>query len=48
MTVFLMICAFIGGYAASIYTWQTVKMAFISVESEIKKLEDRIRKLTER
>lgn len=35
MTVFLMVLAFAGGYAASIYTWVWIRTTFIGVEAEI-------------
>ncbi len=41
MTTFLMILAFAGGYAASIYTWPWLRTAIVGTEAEIASLRAR-------
>ena len=37
--------AFAGGYAASIYSWDWLKVKFVGVETAIRSLEDKIKAL---
>jgi len=43
--MFWMTVAFVGGYAASIYSWPTIKMIYVSADNEIEALKARIEKL---
>lgn len=42
MDIFFAVAIFAGGYAASIYTWSTIKGAFVSTQSRISSLEAEI------
>lgn len=46
MTLFLIIIGFVGGYAASIYTWAWIRTTFTGVETEIASLKARLASLT--
>lgn len=39
---------FVGGYAASIYTWPAVRGALSSIETEVRRAEDRLRALRDK
>lgn len=47
MIVFGDVIVFIGGYVASIYTWQWVRTKWSGAETELAKLEARIKALKE-
>lgn len=45
MTIALIVLAFAGGYAASVFTWEKVKVWVVGVETQVRALEDKIKAL---